>query len=72
MHMVEYATQMKALVEMGILDLLEMVRAHADEKVYKQELEKAKTLIMPQFLGERFKMIRFRNARPGTADGNCD
>ena len=65
MHMVEYATQMKALVEMGILDLLEMVRAHADEKVYKQELEKAKTLIMPQFLGERFKMIRFRKENDG-------
>ena len=60
MPMVEYATQMKALVEMGILELLEMLREHADEKVYKQELEKVKTLIMPQFLGERFKMIRFR------------
>jgi SAM-dependent MidA family methyltransferase len=60
MPMVEYATQMKALVEMGILDLLEILRANADEKVYKQELEKVKTLIMPQFLGERFKMIRFR------------
>lgn len=58
--MVEYATQMKALVEMGILELLEILRVNADEKVYKQELEKVKTLIMPQFLGERFKMIRFR------------
>jgi len=60
MPMVAYATQMKALVEMGILELLEILRANADEKVYKQELEKVKTLIMPQFLGERFKMIRFR------------
>lgn len=63
MPMVGYATQMKALVEMGILDLLEILRAHADEKVYKQELEKVKTLIMPQFLGERFKMIRFRKEK---------
>jgi len=60
MPMAEYATQMKALVEMGILELLELLRANAEEKVYKQELEKVKTLIMPQFLGERFKMIRFR------------
>jgi len=60
MPMAEYATQMKALVEMGILELMEILRANADEKVYKQELEKVKTLIMPQFLGERFKMIRFR------------
>ena len=63
MPMAEYATQMKALVEMGILELLEILRANADEKVYKQELEKVKTLIMPQFLGERFKMIRFRKER---------
>jgi len=60
MPMTAYATQMKALVDMGILDLLEILRANADEKVYKQELEKVKTLILPQFLGERFKMIRFR------------
>ncbi|WP_345970918.1 SAM-dependent methyltransferase [Sulfurimonas sp. HSL1-6] len=63
MPMAEYATQMKALVEMGILELMEILRANADEKVYKQELEKVKTLIMPQFLGERFKMIRFRKER---------
>ena len=63
MTMAEYATQMKALVEMGILELLEILRANADEKVYKQELEKVKTLIMPQFLGERFKMIRFRKEK---------
>jgi SAM-dependent MidA family methyltransferase len=42
------------------LELLEMVRKHAGEKVYTQELEKVKILIMPNFLGERFKMIRFR------------
>lgn len=65
MPMVEYATQMKALVDMGILELLQMLREHADEKVYKQELEKAKTLIMPQFLGERFKMARFRKEADG-------
>ena len=63
MTQVEYATQMKALVEMGILELLEILRANADEKVYKQELEKVKTLIMPQFLGERFKMVRFRKEK---------
>ena len=55
-----YATQMKALVEMGLLDLLEILRKNAEEKLYKQELEKAKTLILPEFMGERFKMIRFR------------
>jgi SAM-dependent MidA family methyltransferase len=57
---VELKAQMTALVNMGIMDLLEMLRVHAEEKVYKQELEKVKMLIMPDFLGERFKMIRFR------------
>ena len=52
--------QMVALVDMGILDLLEMLKDNVEEKLYKQELEKAKMLILPDFLGERFKMIRFR------------
>ena len=57
---IELKAQMTALVDMGILDLLEMLKDNADEKIYKQELEKAKMLILPNFLGERFKMIRFR------------
>ncbi|MDQ1337706.1 MAG: hypothetical protein QG617_673 [Campylobacterota bacterium] len=56
----ELKTQMVALVNMGILELLEILKEKAGEKIYKQELEKAKILIMPNFLGERFKMIRFR------------
>lgn len=57
---IDFKAQMVALVDMGILELLEMLKDNADEKIYKQELEKAKMLIMPNFLGERFKMIRFR------------
>jgi SAM-dependent MidA family methyltransferase len=57
---VELKTQMVALVNMGILELLELLKEKAGEKIYKQELEKAKILIMPNFLGERFKMIKFR------------
>ncbi|MFT5661392.1 MAG: SAM-dependent MidA family methyltransferase [Sulfurimonas sp.] len=57
---VELKTQMVALIDMGMLDLLEMLKENVEEKVYKQELEKAKMLIMPNFLGERFKMIKFR------------
>ncbi|MEA1892727.1 MAG: SAM-dependent methyltransferase [Campylobacterota bacterium] len=56
----ELKTQMVALIDMGILELLEMLKENVDEKIYKQELEKAKMLIMPNLLGERFKMIRFR------------
>lgn len=60
---VELKAQMVALVDMGILELLEILQKNADEKIYKQELEKAKILIMPDFLGERFKMIRFRQTK---------
>ena len=57
---IELKAQMTALVNMGILDLLEMLKDNVEEKIYEQELQKVKTLIMPNFLGERFKMIRFR------------
>ena len=56
----ELKAQMVALIDMGILELLEMLKENVEEKIYKQELEKAKVLILPDFLGERFKMIRFR------------
>jgi SAM-dependent MidA family methyltransferase len=57
---IELKAQMVALVDMGILELLEILKENVEEKIYKQELEKAKMLLMPNFLGERFKMIRFR------------
>lgn len=60
MAFVELKAQMVALVDMGILELLEILKEKVDEKLYTQELEKVKILIMPSFLGERFKMIRFR------------
>ena len=59
---VEIKAQMVALVDMGILDLLEMLKENVEEKIYEQELQKVKTLIMPNMLGERFKMVRFRKS----------
>jgi SAM-dependent MidA family methyltransferase len=56
---VQYATQLVALIEMGILDLLSMLKEHAGDEIYAQELEKAKILITPSLMGERFKMVRF-------------
>ncbi len=56
---VQYATQLVALIEMGILDLLAILKEHAGDKIYAQELEKVKILITPSLMGERFKMIRF-------------
>ncbi|MDQ1298434.1 MAG: hypothetical protein QG558_973 [Campylobacterota bacterium] len=56
---VQYSTQLVALVEMGILDLLATLKEKASDEIYIQELEKAKILITPSLMGERFKMIRF-------------
>jgi SAM-dependent MidA family methyltransferase len=59
MKCVQFATQLVALVEMGILDLLSILKENASDEIYTQELEKVKILITPSFMGERFKMIRF-------------
>lgn len=59
MKCVQYATQLVALVEMGVLDLLATLKEKASEEIYIQELEKVKVLITPSLMGERFKMIRF-------------
>lgn len=55
----DYKTQLVALVDMGIIELLDILKSNVSEEIYIQELEKVKTLITPSQLGERFKMIRF-------------
>lgn len=55
-----YSSQMKALVEFGLIDLLEMMKNNASEENYKAEVDRVKTLIDPSFMGERFKMVTFR------------
>ncbi|MBN2896473.1 MAG: SAM-dependent methyltransferase [Campylobacterales bacterium] len=55
-----FMPQMKALIEMGLLELLETLRLHVSPELYAQELDKIKPLILPEMLGERFKMILFR------------
>ncbi len=59
----EFKAQMVALVDMGILELLEILKEKSSQEIYEQELQKVKMLIMPNFLGERFKMIRFSNRK---------
>lgn len=56
---VQFSTQLVALIEMGILDLLSMLKENVSDEIYTQELEKVKILITPSLMGERFKMIRF-------------
>ncbi|WP_331773873.1 SAM-dependent methyltransferase [Sulfurospirillum sp. 1612] len=55
-----YLSQAAALISFGLSELLEILQEKGDEKIYKQEINKVKTLIDPAFMGERFKMVCFR------------
>lgn len=57
---VNYMTQLKALVEFGIIELLEMLKEHADENSYLRETQKVKTLLEPTGMGDRFKMLHIQ------------
>ncbi len=54
----EFKSQITALTEFGLIELLDMLRKNVDEKTYFNELNRAKVLIDPAFMGERFKMFR--------------
>ncbi len=55
-----YKTQLALLVEFGIIELLDMLLQNSDEKTYNAEMNRAKVLIDPSFMGERFKGVVFR------------
>ena len=56
---IDYKKQSSALVDFGILGLLEMYLKKAGEAPYLKEAAKAKALLAPEGFGERFKMISF-------------
>jgi len=55
----EYKNQASALVDFGILDLLQIYLQKAGNTAYAKEAAKVKALIAPEGFGERFKMISF-------------
>jgi len=55
-----FKTQLVALVDFGILDLLEIVKNKKGFNAYLREANKVKTLIHPAMMGERFKMVSFK------------
>jgi len=57
---VDFQTQSRALVDFGIIELLQLLKDNSSDEVYKSELNRIKVLIDPSFLGERFKMIEFQ------------
>ncbi len=57
---IEFKSQITALTEFGLIELLDMLRKNTDQKTYFSELNRAKLLIDPAFMGERFKMFKCR------------
>jgi len=53
-----FTTQMKALMDFGIFDLLEILKNNASKDVYLREVQKVKTLIEPTGMGDRFKVLK--------------
>ena len=54
---VKFNTQLKSLVDFGILDLLEILKANVDENTYLRETQKVKILLEPTGMGDRFKTL---------------
>lgn len=52
-----FNTQLKFLVEFGILDLLEILKVNVDENTYLRETQKVKVLLEPTGMGDRFKVL---------------
>ena len=57
---IKFNTQLKSLVEFGILDLLEILKANVDESTYLKETQKVKVLLEPTGMGDRFKTLNVR------------
>ena len=55
-----YSSQMSALVAVGLSELHDMLYQKSTKAQYEKEANRAKTLIDPSFMGERFKMVCFR------------
>ena len=60
MELVTFRTQARALIDFGIIDLLEQFARQTTQANYQREADKIKTLIAPDIMGERFKMVHFR------------
>ncbi len=51
---------MQALIEFGIINLLEILKANSEENTYLRESQKVKTLLEPTGMGDRFKVLHVK------------
>ncbi|WP_258238530.1 SAM-dependent methyltransferase [Arcobacter sp. CECT 8986] len=54
---VEFNTQTNALINFGIIELLDILRKNSDENTYLKETQKIKMLLEPTGMGDRFKIL---------------
>jgi len=59
-RLIDYKTQARALVEFGIIDILEQYHKVATQAQYLAQCDRVKTLIAPTIMGDRFKLIHFK------------
>jgi len=55
----KYETQARALINFGLIDILEMFKNQTTPANYVREADKVKTLIAPTIMGDKFKMVHF-------------
>jgi len=55
----EYSTQARALVNFGIIEILEEFYKLVPYEKYLREADKVKTLLAPTIMGDKFKMVYF-------------
>ncbi len=55
-----FKTQAVALIDFGIVELLELLRKNVDENTYLKQTQKVKLLLEPTGMGDRFKMLEIR------------
>lgn len=56
-NLVDLKTQARALIDFGIIDILEQFARVTTQERYISEADKIKTLISPTIMGDKFKMI---------------
>ncbi len=57
---IAYKSLLKAMVEFGMIELLEILKNKTDENTYAKHINQVKPILDPAQMGERFKMAHFR------------
>jgi SAM-dependent MidA family methyltransferase len=60
MQLSRYETQARALVRLGLIEILEQYARQATQEQYLRQADRIKTLIAPTMMGDRFKVVQFR------------